>query len=235
MTARKHPVEWTLAAGAAAAAAYGGYAALAYLRYGHAHSHLVRTALDRFMPEPEVAEHHSITVHAPATIAYDACRKLDVMRSPLVRLIFAARARLMCVDTEQQDLPAPLIDQVQRLGWRILSESRGDEIVVGAACKPWLGEPLFTGLRPDDFARFDEPGWAKIAWNFLVEPMDDASSIVHTETRVVTTDEESRRSFRRYWSLASAGIVSIRRLSLRVVKQDAEDRAGALRFETVSS
>ena len=47
-------------------------------------------------------------------------------------------------------------------------------------------------------------------------------AILRTETRVVTTDPESRERFRRYWSVFSPGIVLIRYEVLRMVKAEAE-------------
>jgi hypothetical protein len=93
--------------------------------------------------------------------------------------------------------------------------------VIGAAAKPWLADPEFHGIAPEEFAGFGEPGWAKIVWNFSVERVNDTTSILKTETRVVTTDKTSRRLFRRYWAVASPGIALIRRLGLRIVKRNA--------------
>ncbi len=89
---RKERIQLALAAGGGVAAAYGGYATLAWLRYGHAHARYTTPALERYMPEPEVIEHQRIEVNAPADLAYTACRNLDLTRSPVVWLILATRA-----------------------------------------------------------------------------------------------------------------------------------------------
>jgi hypothetical protein len=44
---------------------------------------------------------------------------------------------------------------------------------------------------------------------------------------VVTTDAQSRRRFRRYWSVVSPGILLIRHETLRLVRREAERHAGA--------
>jgi hypothetical protein len=44
---------------------------------------------------------------------------------------------------------------------------------------------------------------------------------------VVATDASARKKFRRYWSLLSPGIIIIRAVMLRPVKQEAERRARA--------
>lgn len=56
------------------------------------------------------------------------------------------------------------------------------------------------------------------------EPPGPAASLAVTETRATATDAYARQRFRPYWTLASPGIVLIRRQSLRLVKSDAERR-----------
>ena len=82
------------------------------------------------------------------------------------------------------------------------------------------------GLR---LVRFSEPGYVKIAWPIRADPLADDHSVFRTETRAVATDPLARARFRRYWSLASPGIVLIRWLMLKPVKTTAELRARELR------
>lgn len=219
-------VALSLAAGAGTAAfTYAGLAAAAWLRYGR-HEELDRKPLlDGYMPEAEVIERHEIHVKAPAKIAFDAARNLDLNHSALVRWIFATRAKVMGAPEEAgAALPNGLIDQSKALGWRVLEDEPDKEVVIGAAAKPWNANPEFTPLERDQFAAFHEPGWVKIAWNFSVEPLSETDCVVRTETRVITTDPESRRRFRRYWAFASPGIILIRRLGLGIVKTEAEKK-----------
>lgn len=220
---RQHGVGMTVAAAAGVAAVtYGGYATAAWLKYGR-HEPLDRTTLlDSYMPEPEIVERQEIEVHAPADVAYAASRNLDLMHSPFIRLIFETRACVMGSAQQETELPRPLIEQVKVLGWNILDELPGREIVVGAAAKPWQADVGFRAIPAGSFATFDEPGWAKIVFNFSVEPLDSDRTMVRTETRVATTDDESRRRFRRYWAFVSPGIILIRFLGLKMVKIDAE-------------
>jgi hypothetical protein len=120
--------------------------------------------------------------------------------------------------------PQSIVSEVVALGWRVLSETPGRHLVFGAVTQPWKADVRFRGLAPDEFASFAEPGYAKIAWTIAVEPDGPAASVFHTETRVSTTDGESRRLFRRYWSLVSPGVLMIRREMLRMVRRQAERR-----------
>jgi hypothetical protein len=56
----------------------------------------------------------------------------------------------------------------------------------------------------------------------VVEPREAGHSLFRTETRVATTDPESRARFRRYWSVFSPGILVIRWEALRLVRRAAE-------------
>lgn len=220
---RRNAMLWTAGAAAGAAAAFGSYAALTWLRYGRPRLRYSTPALDRYMPKPEVIETSRIEVNAPAGVAYEACRRIDIMHLPIARVLFAARARLMCAgEARQRELSSSLIEQMQTLGWRVLDDLPGREIVMGAACKPWEADAQFRSIAPEDFATFSEAGWAKIVWNFRVDALSASTSVVRTQTRVTTTDAESRRRFRRYWALASPGIIFIRVFALRIVKSEAE-------------
>jgi hypothetical protein len=84
---------------------------------------------------------------------------------------------------------------------------------------------VFRALPPDEFASFDEPGYVKIAWTLRADPLGAGESISRTETRVVATDAIARAKFRKYWAWVSPGVVLIRWLSLRLVKEDAQRRA----------
>lgn len=81
----------------------------------------------------------------------------------------------------------------------------------------------FRALPPDEFAAFDDPGFAKIVWTIRAEPIGAATSRFCTETRVAT-NAESRKRFRRYWTLVSPGVRLIRRESVRLVRGNAEQR-----------
>ena len=51
--------------------------------------------IDRFIPDPNVAESHEVTVNAPAGIVMDTAYDLDLQSIPLVRAIFRAREIIM--------------------------------------------------------------------------------------------------------------------------------------------
>jgi hypothetical protein len=227
-----------IAVGATGAALLGlGYIATTWYRYGRsrpmpggAHDSL----LDRFMPSCEVAERHETAVQAPASVTYAAARALDLQQSPLIRAIFAGRELLMRSKPLQPRKSTSFLTEVLELGWGILAEEPGRELVMGAVTQPWEANVVFRSLPPEAFAEYQEPGYAKIVWTLVAEPRGPESSVFRTETRVATTDPRSRARFRRYWSVFSPGILLIRRETLRLVKRAAERQSeqNALRISS---
>jgi hypothetical protein len=181
--------------------------------------------LDRFMPVYEVAERHHVRVAAPPAITLAAAVEADLMASPIVRAIVRAREVVLRAAPAERR-PTGLLDEMTALGWRVLADVPGREIVVGAVTQPWKANVVFRGLPPDEFLAFDEPGYVKIAWTLRADPIDAHASIFRTETRVVTTDEGARRRFRWYWARFSPGIVLIRQVLVRRLKRDAERPLG---------
>jgi hypothetical protein len=202
-----------------------GYVATRWLRYGHVRKHHgPPELLDRFLPECEVLERHQTRVAAPADVTYLAAREMSLTQSPVVRAIFRGRELLMRSSPSGERPPQSLIDEVLSIGWGVLAQESGREIVLGAVTQPWKRDVKFRALPPDEFTAFDEPGFAKIAWTIRAEPIRSETSRFHTETRVATTDAEARKRFRRYWTMVSPGVRLIRRESLRLVRADAEHR-----------
>ena len=218
-----------MGAGAGAVALLGlGYAGITWYRYGKVGRGGRRNQLvDRFIPKYEVREVHQTRVEAPVDVTFAAAHDLDLRRSTIVRAIFTGRELLMGAEHAKRDHPPGFLAEVLGLGWRILAEEPGRELVLGAVTQPWHADVEFRGLEPEEFIAFSDPGYAKIVWSFAADPLSPRTSLFRTETRVVTTDPESRSRFRRYWSVFSPGILLIRYETLRLVKREAERVARA--------
>ena len=224
---------WLAACVGLSAASYLACVGYAWVRYGD-----VRPAtrpeqqdalLDRFMPAYEVAERHQIRIDAPADITFEAAIELDLQQSPIVRAIFKGREWIMRSHPVRQPESASFIDQMRSIGWGVLAEEPGREIVMGAVTQPWLADVVFRPLPPVEFAAFHDPNYVKIVWTLRADPVGPAESVFRTETRAVATDPVARAKFRRYWSFLSPGIILIRWASLAPLKADAERRAGGRR------
>lgn len=222
---------WVAAAAGLAAASYAAYVATAWYRYGKAarRRDVSQDALlDRFMPAYDVVERHHVRIAAPAAVTFQAASEMYLEQSAIVRAIFKAREWIMRSHAAREPEARGFLDQMRAIGWGVLAEIPDREIVMGAATRPWMADVVFRPLPPDQFAAFAEPGYVKIAWTLRADPVGADSSIFRTETRVVTTDLAARSRFRRYWALASPGIILIRWAALGPLKAEAERRNRAL-------
>jgi len=113
-----------------------------------------------------------------------------------------------------------LLDGFRRGGFVDLDESP-DELVFGGIGRFWQPTGGLRRIDPADFRDFAEPGFAKAAFNFQVE-LVDGRTVVRTETRIATTDEQARRRFGRYWRLIYPGSALIRMAWLRAIRRRAE-------------
>jgi len=219
---------WTAGALGLATGAYAGYVGVTWLRYGHPAPEGADDAdplLDRFMSVYEVAERHHIHIAAPADITFAAACEQDLMQSPLIRALFRTRELILGSAPDAASHPRGVLAFTKSLGWSVLAEVPGREVVMGTVTQPWNANVVFRSLNPDAFVAFNEPGYVKIAWTLRADPTGPNESVFRHETRVRTTDAIARAKFRRYWSFFSPGIKLIRWLVLEPLRRDAERRA----------
>jgi hypothetical protein len=216
-------VRWATAGVVLCMASWAAYAGMAWIRYGRAKRPTTPEEtdllLDQFMPEYEVADCHQISVDAPVELTFAAATNLDLQQSATIRAIFRARELILGSEQIKAALPPPLLEWAKALGWGVLAEVPGREVVMGAVTRPWEKNVVFRTLPPFEFANFHEPGYVKIAWTLRADRLSASQSIVRTETRVTTTDLLARTKFRRYWAFLSPGILLIRRIALSMVKR----------------
>lgn len=211
----------------AAAAVYAGYVAFAFKRYGRPDvSGSPDPLLDEFMPEYEVRDYHRVHVNAPAAMTMKLATRLRLDEGGLTKFLFALRTLPSTLRGHTvPPVPSGGIEvDAAALGWGLLANVPERHLVMGAVTEPWKIAPVFQRVERDSFAAFDIPGYAKIAWAVRVQQDGPDASFFSVETRVATTDAESRRKFRRYWAFLSPGIKAIRHDMLDIVKKEAERR-----------
>jgi hypothetical protein len=207
---------------------YAAYVAVTWLRYGHVAkpgNGQADPLLDRFMPVYEIVERHHTQVAAPAEVTLAAAYDMALDDSRIVRAIFKGREILLGARTDTTPKPRGVLALTKSLGWGVLAESPGREIVMGAVTQPWQANVVFRSLPPQDFAAFQEPDFVKIVWTLRADPLPNGQSIFRTETRAVATSPNARAKFRNYWSRLSPGIILIRRATLGPLRKEAERRA----------
>lgn len=180
--------------------------------------------INTYMPQFDVREYHQTRVAADPPAAFAAFRVLDLEKSRIVRLLFAIRtlpSRLMRPGKPRAQKPQPFLDSLLAMGWVILGEAPGEEVVLGTITQPWEATVKFRGLPPAEFLLFAQPGFTKIVWNIAARKSEaGGTTIVSTETRVLATDPESRRRFFRYWFFVKTGVRIIRRAALAQLRRE---------------
>ncbi len=155
------------------------------------------TLLDEVLPEWHFRERHRREVDATAERVFAAVREVTLAEMPVARTLMRMRGM-------RARMTRPILAEMLHVGFAGIGQ-------------PWKlrgGERR----RGSDFRRFGEPGFAKMAFNFRLD-----GKTLSTETRVLLTDERSRRVFRRYWLVIRPFSGLIRRVWLRAIARRAED------------
>jgi hypothetical protein len=174
---------------------------------------------------------------APPAEVFDAITNLDLFRLPVARVLLEARglpgrladsAARRHGDTVAPEPPTFRVRDLPARGWILLGERPGSELVYGAVGQPWKGTggtPPEPPVTAETFATFTEPGFAKIAESTVVTPYGVGGCVLTMESRVVATDEDSRRRFRRYWRAAGPFIRLMRPTAMRALERQLQHGA----------
>lgn len=178
--------------------------------------------IDRFLPEYDEIEHHETAVDAPPERTYEAVKEIDLARSPVVLALLAARGIPHLFTGAVKPKLRLRLDDILASGFVVLAEEPGRELVLGIVGKFWRPSSGVRRIEPEEFTGFDEPGYSKGAWNFVVTDRPGGASTLVTETRVASTDADARRNFGWYWRLVGPFSALIRRIVLGQIKREAE-------------
>ena len=187
--------------------------------------------IDRFLPRYDVTYICETSVDAPPEETYAAVRETN-LRDPVVDALFAVRELPHKIALRLRGEPLPpatpkvTFGDLAQLGpgWVSLAEEPGTELVIGSVGKFWRKDYGGRPVTADEFARFREPGYAKLAISLAVRPAG-TGTIVRYEARTATTDESARRKFRLYWRLIAPGVGLVMRRVVRRIKAEAQRRA----------
>lgn len=177
--------------------------------------------IDRFMPVFEVVKRHAIEVDADQATTYEAAKSLDLGQSLPIQILVGIRSIPAYVTGRRKPTASFRLMDMLGAGFVLLEEQPDDEIVMGAVGRFWRPTGGMESVAREDFVAFDQPGFAKGVMNVRVEG-DEFATRLSTETRVLCTDDRSRRSFARYWRVIGPFSALIRRLMLQKMKAAAE-------------
>ena len=177
--------------------------------------------LDEFLPDYDVNEVHSTRVAASPDAVMAAVRSLTAREVPLLVALMAVRSLPSLLRGRGRRRPSGTIVEGFLKGGFVALAERPHELVVGAVGRFWLMSAEVRRVSAAEFAAFNEPGYAKAAFNMHAEPAP-GGTLLTTETRIKATDAEARSSFRRYWRVIYPGSAAIRLAWLRAIRRRAE-------------
>lgn len=196
------------------------------------HSSRSHQRIDDFMPEYQFYEYHEVIVNAPAETAARAMKEVSFADIPVA--VWLMKIRAMASGEFKKSPPkntesnqGPFSQPILKLfaqpgnGFLVLDDEIPYEYVGGMAGKPWSNDrpPDISG--PDEFRTFNMPGNIKVAFNLHVVDMENGTSRLSSETRIVCIDESARRLFSRYWRIIYPGSAIIRRVWLNAIVERA--------------
>jgi hypothetical protein len=192
--------------------------------------------LDRLMPTYDATRAEHLIVAAEQSRVYDAAMSVDfldaVRRNRAVRAVFGVRAAVertigkLCA-RPSANAPTPdalRLSQLPESGeWISLGADRPEEVTFGVVGRFWAGETKWEQIDASEFARFDRPGFAKIACSLSFRPYGEYATLVSYEARTQATDAAAKKSFLRYWRAVAPGVGIVMRSLLKVIEQDVHE------------
>jgi len=179
-----------------------------------------KALLDDAMPEYQFFERHSTRIYAQPEQVIQAVResRFSDMKS-LETLLRIRAAALRIHDTSNFLLDKRVLDAFSSSGY--LSVGNEHEIAVFGGANV-LAKHVLRVNTLQEFTDYREQGAVKMAFNFRVEDAGQGWSTVSTETRVLATDDLTRRGVGRYWRLIVPGSGLLRRQWLESIRRAAE-------------
>jgi hypothetical protein len=172
---------------------------------------------ERFLPIYDVSDAVARVVETDRETCWQALLDVDLVQlghdAPLVGVLGAVRAAPELVaglvhgrlpskppkSLTLRDLPTLPMSQG---GWILLGERPGEELALGLVGKFWRPVIEYAQISsPEEFQRFDEPGFGKTVYDLSATPLSEGRTLLSGLMRTTTTDDHSRRWFRRYWTL----------------------------------
>jgi len=181
--------------------------------------------LDELLPAPDHVTRQSRWIAAPPSVVWDCLHEVKLTGLPVTVVLSAARFLpvLLAGKGFGHLRDRPFLDV---LPVPLLSSDAPSSVVFGGALQAWR---LTGGKEPPELdaaglRTWSEPGWVKAAMDFRLTPVGHGTEL-SSETRVVSTDDASRRRFGFYWVFVQPGSTAIRWEVLTAVGLKAEAHA----------
>lgn len=168
---------------------------------------------DEFLSIADISTRHEIEIQGTPDTVFRALTRIDIGRSLVIRLLFLLRGLSREVQT---------FTGLQSHGFTPLRQVDDSVLIMGIVGQFWRPTGRLRAVSPEEFPSFDEPGWAKAVWGFVLDEAGPGRVRLTTETHIRCTGESARRRFKRYWFVVGPFSGLIRREILRLVRQTVE-------------
>jgi len=178
--------------------------------------------IDEELPVFDFTEHHLIRIAASPAHVDRTLRTADLASSLIMRALFFLRGLPRFIRHGRIGKAGRLdLAELQRCGFMMLRDEPEHEMVLGVVGRFWHPTGNLATIEPEEFRGFEQDGFCKAAWNFVIKP-DGGSSLLSTETRIRCFGPHARKRFSAYWFFVRPFSGLIRILMLRKIKRAAE-------------
>ena len=178
--------------------------------------------LDEVVPRPQFAITQSRLVKAPIDQVWDQLLRTTMSELPVSWLLTQIRA-LPSWLTGHRSKPLGPQTFLEKTPIPVIFSSPPTTVLSAGLSRAWrlIDRSAPPELTPLELRSWVEPGWIKVGMEFRLEP-NSGGTLITCETRVIATDDGTKRIFGAYWLLIRAGSIAIRAEVLRVVAHRAE-------------
>jgi hypothetical protein len=184
-----------------------------------------QSVLDDTMPEYQFAEKHSTRIHARPEQVLQAVRESTFGDMKCMETLLKIRATALHLHDPGPSLADKRVLDVFSASGYVTGGNAQEVVMYGGAN---AREKRGLGIHNvQEFVTYREPGAVKMAYNFAVEDAGGGWTTISTETRVLATDDPTRRGMERYWRLIVPGSGLLRRQWLDAIRRRAESMGEA--------
>ncbi len=165
------------------------------------------TLIDYYLPHYDFQEIHSIIIEHSCEKVFPLVKSLDLSSEEIIKMLFKLRGLPVTEFT--------LLGLVKQINFTWLGERENKELLIGC----WGNSKPEYIPNPEAFLTNTTTYPRKITWNFLLEPLNETTCKVSTETRVKHYTGKAKRIFQIYWFFIRPFSGLIRMLLLRKLKR----------------
>lgn len=144
---------------------------------------------EKFLPKAQYQSQVAVNIPETAANIYPFLLKLDFSKAWLTRWLFRIRG----IPTSSLNM-----NGLYAMKFCLLESLPNEGLVLGLMGQFWTPSGKLQTIQPGDFHR-EHPEFAKVTWEFRIEPLLSGKSRLITETRIFCPNRSIQSRFSRYW------------------------------------